>query len=298
MIKLESILKGFEENLAKQDKSKQTIKNYISGVEKFAKYMEEKIGKFSPSDIIELDIKEYRSYLLNVKKEKPSTINLNLSALTNFCDYLVSIEMLKTNPVRSIDKIRIQKERVAPEVFENKNILYRLRREIYSSNNLRDIAIYEILYNTGVRVSELCNIELDDVEISERKGTLTIREGKGSKYREIPLNSTVRKAISNYLTIRLNIPTKDKKLLQGERGPLKRQAINKILNKYAKRAGITERVHPHKLRHQLGHDLAENGESVTKIAEILGHSDINVTRRYTMPTREEKAEALERLNGF
>ena len=120
---------------------------------------------------------------------------------------------------------------------------------------------------------------------------------RSQKHRTIPLNSDARKAIADYLEVRANTKNDPErnKLFQGERGNLNRQAINKIIKKYSVRAGFTQSIHPHSLRHQLGRDLIRSGTDLTSVAEILGHSDINVTRRYTLPTEEEKANALENL---
>lgn len=288
---MKTILNEFKDEMIRQNLSEHTINNYISSVINYINYIEEGTGDFSCSEILHVDIKGYKSHLLNVKKEEPATINLRLSALNKFCNYLISIGILDNNPISKAGQVKIQKQKSCPKVLQ-KNQIQRFKREFYKEKDLRDIAIFELLYNTGVRVSELCDIEIDDYIISDRKGILNIREGKGKKYREIPLNNEAREAIINYLEVRP--ATNDKKLLLGQRGCLKRQAINKILKKYANKAGLEEeKIHPHVMRHQLGHDLIANGVDIVKVAEILGHTDINTTRIYSLPTEEEKAKTLE-----
>lgn len=282
----------FREELTRQEKSKNTISNYIRSISDFAKYIEDRTGsKFDPKEIIELDIREYKSYLLNIAKQNPTSINNKLSGLSKFCDYLSAIGVLPSNPMGQIKKIKIQAKDTSPKAL-SKNDFYKLRREFHKSGSLRDIAIIESLYNTGCRVSELCNIEIDDFEISERKGTLTIRSGKGSKYRTIPLNAAVRKAISDYLGVRPL--TDDKRLFLGQRGALGREAIFRILNKYSKRAGVGQ-VNPHMLRHTFCRELLTSGVDIVTVANLAGHANINTTAIYTQPTENEKISALDKL---
>ncbi len=282
----------FKEELTRQEKSDNTISNYIRAIADFAKYIEGRTGKqFDVKDIIELDVREYKSYLLKVAKQSPKTINNKLSGLTKFCDFLVAKGVLSNNPAKAVKKVKIQAKDTAPKSL-SKNDFYKLRREFHKSGNLRDISIIETLYNTGCRVSELCSIELDDIQISERKGTLTIRSGKGAKYRVVPLNATVRKAIKEYLEVRPL--TNDTRLFQGQRGSLRREAVFRILNKYATMASIVD-ANPHMIRHTFCKQLLTSGVDIVAVADLAGHSNINTTAIYTRPTEEEKVSALEKL---
>ncbi|RYD02482.1 hypothetical protein N752_24445 [Desulforamulus aquiferis] len=209
-------IEDFRKELIRQEKSENTISNYIRAISDFANFIESTTGdSFNPEQLIELDIREYKAYLLNIAKQNPNTINNKLSGLSKFCDYLVALDILSTNPARNIKKVKIQNKNTAPKSL-TKSDFYKLRREFHKSGNTRDIAILEVLYNTGCRVSELCNIELDDIAISERKGTLTIRSGKGAKYRTVPLNAAARNAIQTYLKVR-PLST-GSRLFQGQRG--------------------------------------------------------------------------------
>lgn len=191
----------------------------------------------------------------------------------------------------AVKPVKIQNPNTAPKTLA-KNDFYKLRREIHKAKNVRDIAIFEMLYNTGFRVSELCAVELDDIEIGERKGTLIVRSGKGSKYRTVPLNNSARKAITEYLNVRPL--TTDKGLFQGQRGSLRREAVFRILNKYAAWAGVGE-ISPHILRHTFCRELLISGVDIVTVANLAGHSSINTTAVYTQPTGEEKVSALDKL---
>src|SRR3712207_4903283 len=118
------------------------------------------------------------------------------------------------------------------------------------SGKKRDLAIIQTLRHTGIRVGELCALRLDDIDISERKGTLTVRRGKGAKFRTIPLNADVRHALGDYLAVRPRVS--DDHLFISQRGAgVREQAVENLVRKYARQAGL-EDVTPHTLRHSFG----------------------------------------------
>lgn len=221
-----------------------------------------------------------------------------MSVIRAYCDFLVAQGRLSKNPAADVQAIRVAKQETAPEVLSPQE-LQKLRREVYKSENKRDIAIFDTLLYTGVRVDELIHLTLDDIEISERKGTLIIRSGKGNKYREVPLSVQARKAISDYLEVRP--ATNSQRLFMGERGPLQTtDAVWRVIKKYARRVGLEQKVHPHLLRHQFATELVrrkKNGRPVdlSTAAGLLGHKNINTTLVYTKPTPEELAQAVEGL---
>ncbi len=287
-----SYTREFKAELIRQNLSENTVKNYVRAVQDFYLFLTEAVGEeIPPGKITEIDLREYKSYLLNQKKQSPSTINSKLAGLIKYGDFLMAQGVLNSNPAKAVDRVKVQNGQMAPRTLAQ-NDLYRLRRTFHKGENPRDILIFELSYNTGVRVSELCNIELDDIEMSERKGTVVIREGRGLKYRTIPLNSHARNAITAYIEVRPL--TVNKKLLQGQRGPLRREAVFKIVRKYADLAGIKD-VSPHTLRHQFCKDLLDSGVDIVTVANLAGHRDINTTAIYTQPSEEEKAQALEKL---
>jgi integrase/recombinase XerC len=149
-----------------------------------------------------------------------------------------------------------------------------------------------VLRHTGIRVGELCELRLGDIDISERKGTLTVQRGKGMKHRTIPLNIDVRHAIAVYLLVRPK--TGDDHLFLGQRGPLKEQAVEIIVEKYARLAGL-EDVSPHTLRHSFAKQLLNAGEDLTTVAALLGHENINTTAVYLTPSTRDLEQAVAKL---
>lgn len=288
-----AILDSFKEDLLRQEKSQNTVRAYIRDVEEFIQWFSETVGEFSPEQITVVDVQEYKSYLYNVKRNKPVSVNRKLSALESFCEFLVSAGYLKENPAAKVKKIKYQK--TAEVAALSNSELYRLKRMFYLEGNRRDIAIFELLVNTGLRESEVCNLKLDDVIMSERKGVVIVRSGKGEKYREVPLNANVRRAIQAYLEVRPNrgnylfVSNKSERLSESQ--------LYRIIRKYADMAGI--KAHPHMLRHTFATKLLREGKiDLPTLQNLLGHVNINTTAVYTRATMQDLEKAVEILESL
>lgn len=277
---ISSNVDGFVNELKLTGKSSNTISAYRSDVVQFKQWIIDTIGTDS-DNITQVDIRQYVQYLNINKKQSTSTINRKVKSIVQYCKFLynsnvissvVNANELKQKSVDSTGEVRI---------IDKKDI-YKLKRTIYSSDNKRDIAIYELLINTGIRCSELTNIETDDIYITDRNGSsnysyINIRAGKGNKNRKIPLNSDVVRAIKDYMKHRPNV--KDKKLLQGQRGAITRIAINKLLGGYCSDAHI-DTVTPHMFRHTCLNTMIKNGIDIKTVASIAGHSSTDITYKY------------------
>lgn len=153
---------------------------------------------------------------------------------------------------------------------------------MYMYGKIRDIAIIELFLNTGLRLSEVAGLKIDDVEFGERKGKLKVL-GKGRKYREIPLNSDMRKILSQYLEKRKHIDC-DFLFTTSTGKPLQPNSIYRLVKRYAERAGIE--LHPHMLRHTFAQTLIDKGTNVFYVKYLLGHEKLETTMRYKQPSRE------------
>lgn len=285
-------LELFKEHLKKNGKSENTIKTYSHNVELFLKWLEELAQEPFNNIITELDTRQYGEYLTR-QKAALSSINGKLTAISIYADFL------SEGGYMPYIKVKQKKGKTDPkvEVLE-KNELYKLLRYVISSESKLHIAIIQLLLNTGIRESELCSLELSDISISERKGSIIIRSGKGDKYREIPLNKDARNALKDYIDNE-RPKTDTDKIFIGQRGSLTSNAIYRIINKIGQRA-LNKNVYPHMLRHQCFTAMAKNPEVDLKtIAELAGHNNVELTAKYYIhSSKEEKKNAVENLTFF
>jgi site-specific recombinase XerD len=157
----------------------------------------------------------------------------------------------------------------------------------------RDIAILMLLRHTGLRVGELCALRLADIDISERKGTVTVRSGKGNKYRVVPLNADVRRALGQYVAVRPRVPD-DHFFLSQKGGGVQSQAVQRIVEKHARQAGL-EDVTPHTLRHSFAKNLLDEGVDLVTVSALLGHERLETTAIYTQPSPRDMERAVQKL---
>ncbi|MFL0194835.1 tyrosine-type recombinase/integrase [Clostridium sp. WILCCON 0269] len=277
-------IKGFEEYLQAKDKSGNTVSCYVRDTRAFISWYDSRT-KAGIGKVIELDLVEYKKYLQS-SGEAVITINRKLAGINSFLKYLKQEDII--NKVISIGIIK-DKDKKQFKGLEDRQ-LWKFRNEIHREGNLMHICIIEMLLQTGIRVSELVNIKLIDIKISERKGSLQVI-GKGNAKRTVPLNKDVRKAVDKYLKVRQD--DSSEYLFIGQRGAIKRNAVNLILEKYAERLHI--KVTPHMIRHTLGYNLVRKQVPITTIQQILGHESIITTNRYTQTPEDDMVRALEGL---
>ncbi len=284
----------FRRYMIKGGKSQNTVNTYTQNAQLFVEWLEQITNEKFNGKILEMDASEYSRYLSDIKKQSLNTIKAKLTAVQKFSEYLASIGIMPDIKVQ-------QKKGISePEVeILEKNDVYKYLRYVKNTGNKLNIAIIVLLLNTGIRESELCNIELSDVTISDRKGVIIIRSGKGNKYREIPLNVDARNALNDYILNARPSDAETEKVFIGQRGALTRNGIYKIVNKMGIKA-IGKNVYPHMLRHQCFTSMAKNPEIDLKtISSLAGHSSIELTMKYYInSSKQEKIDAVEKLQLF
>lgn len=284
----------YENHLKMAQKSPNTVSSFASDVHEFLEWFAITYGKEFDGQILEQDAREFRGFLLNVLKRKPATINRKMAALKSFNLFLVEQGTSQEIPISGL----LMADPADREIKTLERIdLNKLKRAIYATGSKRDIAIFELLYNCGLRVSELVSLTIPDIILTSRNGShnfshIIVRQGKGGKYRECPLNAQARSAIEAYLQIRS--ATTDR-VFVGQRGPLGREAVDKILKKYCIDAGI-DRISSHVIRHTFCTKLIQEGVPLPTVARLAGHSSTETTTRFYVHTpRADKIAAVEKL---
>lgn len=270
-----------------------TLASYRRGLEYFIAWNRQSYQTdFMPSTIIQRDVVDWRSHQQTVEAARPATINQRLVALASFFKWAVAQGLVAKNPMDGVKSLSLGG--LQPKALDKRTERLFLR-VVNQSGNLRDIAIVELLAGTGIRVTELLDLKMGDLEIGERSGKLVVRKGKQSSHREIPLTANVRRALNTYLNKR-QIPDKKDSVWAGQRGELQdRSAVNRILEKYAIRAHI-EPFGPHVCRHTFAtRYLERNPGDLRGLASILGHRSLNTVMIYTQPRMEDLAERMEKM---
>jgi len=284
----------YQDYLTRLGKSPNTVKAYGHDVAAFVRWLEQTIGEgFDPRAVDSRDIQEYKRYLMR-QRLTPATINRRLIALRGFFRWAKQEGLAEENPFDVIEKVLIkQQQGTAPRWLDRQEQLA-LLRAMRKSRSKRDLAIIQTLLGTGLRISELAALRVSDVEISDRKGWLHVREGKGSKARDIPLDNKTRQTLSNYLDGRQEDGSEQ--LFLGQRGPLTKAGINYLVTKYAYQARL-EDCTSHTLRHTFAKNLVDADTPLDQVATLLGHESLDTTKVYTRPSKRDLEQAVRRAAG-
>ena len=289
MSKEDSRLAEFECELERQGKSQNTIETYMRNIRLFIDWYEQTTGEPFQDKISIFDGREYKSYLVANLKQRPTTVNAKLEAVQQYINFL--------HAQGSHERITIARQKAVPNYTVSvldKSSLYKCRRWASNHASVRDAAIFEVLLNTGIRVSELTALTLEDIQLSDRKGKLIVRSGKCGKYREIPLNADGRRAVQAYLTVRPK--SAERRLFLGERGSIGRGGVLKIVKKIGQKAVGRPDLSPHDLRHTCFTRMTKNGTDLTTIADLAGHANVELTAKYYIATSDEdRVKAVEQL---
>lgn len=262
-------------------KSENTVKSYSSDLRNYLYYLSEKLNIDDPNDITIEAIKKFLAYLKKLGYSSTSSSRA-LSSIKSFHKFLFLERRTKTNPAINLASPKLDKK--LPTVLSIDEVL-KLLDSLDDSTpyNLRNHAMIELVYATGLRVSELVNLKLNNLRLTN-KVISTI--GKGNKERIIPINDYANKILRKYLIEarpKLVISSKDQGyvFLNNQGTAISRQSFFLLLKDLAKKAGITKEISPHTLRHSFATHLLEAGTDLRLIQEMLGHEDISTTQIYT-----------------
>lgn len=257
------------------DKADNTVKTYHRIMNTFVTWLNANGGDIS--NLTRYDVQSYVKALENDGKAA-STVDKVFACLSVYARYIGRDDVVSN--VKRI--LPASKRNVAPKSLEPLD-MKRILRDVERGGNLRDLAIVYTLLETGLRVSELCALDREDIAVSERGGSITVRDGKGGKMRVVPMSRDVRYHIAKYLDTRTD--TNEALFLSNYKQRISIRAVQHMLTGYG--------THPHALRHTFCRRLVSNGIDIASVADLAGHSDINVTRRYSKASADELANAID-----
>ncbi len=318
-MKLSKYLREFLEHLEiEKNRSQKTIENYSFYLQRFLGWL----GDKDPEDISAEEVRKYRLWLNRLidahgEPLKKNTQNYHLIALRSFLKYLAKRDV-KTLTPEKIELMKIPDRQVAfvegsdlNRLLETPLLNINPKSEIQNPKNFesmkyRDKAILELLFSTGLRVSELANLKKENVNIKKDEFSVM---GKGKKTRVVFLSEQAKYWLKKYVDSRMDLNpylfvSHDKRTSSGksvknknDEKPLTPRSIQRIVQKYARAAGITKPVTPHTLRHSYATDLLQNGADIRSVQTMLGHSSITTTQIYTHITDKELRNIYKKFHG-
>jgi integrase/recombinase XerC len=254
-----------------------TVKSYQRDMKHLTRYCTDKSLNHW-TDIKQSDI---RSHIAGRHRQGISSTSLQreLSAIRSFYNFLLKKRLADSNPAQHIKAPK--QARKLPKTLDVDQINGLLEAGTNSALEVRDQAMFELLYSSGLRLSELAALNLTDIDLPDN--SLIVRTGKGGKSRLLPIGSKAVTAINNWLQQRLKIAAvSESALFISTRGTrLGQRSIELRLEQWCKKKGIAEHIHPHMLRHSFASHLLESSQDLRAVQELLGHSNISTTQIYT-----------------
>ncbi len=278
------MLRDFENYLKNVRKySLNTINSYISDINIFLEYLH--IQKLNYKDVNHEVIRSYLKYL-DEKKYKNSSINRILSSLNDYYNYLTKCKVTKYNYFEDINRPR--KEKRLPNFInysEYMSLLATVEKEENEFLKARNLLLLEILFDTGLRVSEAVNIEINNINKKEQSIKVL---GKGNKERIVYYGDYAKNYLEDYLNLRrnINIVDKDYLFLNKNYTRLTRRGVEYLISDISKKALLRQKISPHTLRHSFATEMLNNGCDIRSVQELLGHKSLSTTGIYTHVTNE------------
>ena len=224
---------------------------------------------------------DIRAHIANRHRQGLSAKSLQreLSAIRSFYRYLLKTQLLDTNPALYVKAPKAGRK--LPKILDVDQVSGLLDAGTNSLLEIRDVAMFELFYSSGLRLAELAALDINDLDFADR--SLIVRSGKGKKTRLLPIGSKAIIALQNWLAVRNNIASPSETAVftakHGKR--LGRRSIEIRLEQWCLKKGVNERVHPHILRHCFASHLLEASQDLSAVQELLGHSSLSTTQIYT-----------------
>jgi integrase/recombinase XerC len=289
----ERALTAFLEQLQVEARaSEHTIKSYRRDIGHLLRYCESK----AIDHWIDLKQSDIRAHIAGRHRQGISSKSLQreLSAIRSFYNFLLKKRLAESNPAQHVKAPK--QSRKLPKTLDVDQISGLLEAGTSSVLEIRDLAMFELFYSSGLRLSELAALNLADIDLPDR--SLVVRSGKGGKSRLLPIGGKAVSALENWLAQRLKMAAAaEPALFVSSRGTrLGQRSIQLRLAQWCRKKGIAEHLHPHMLRHSFASHLLESSQDLRAVQELLGHSNISTTQIYTHLDFQHLAEVYDKAH--
>jgi len=303
----QDLIDRFKTHLIRQDLAPATVRAYLSDLDVFQRWLtwvfDDRVVPLSRVHTAELAA--FRKSLIHDKNQRPATVNRRVQTLRAFYSFLAEQGVIEEDPAHQLRFVRLGAA-MQPHALTRREVLSLLRAAQQSSEGMarRNTAILQLMLQTGLRVGEVAALKIEDVRLRQRSGRVIVREGKGRRARQVPLNAAARWALDHYLTTR---EEEDKStalpFFKSKRdAPLTVRGLQKMILTLVRRADLDgEGISAHTLRHTFATDyLKSHPGKLVELATLLGHESLDTTAIYTRPSQHDLSEDLEHsgLNLF
>jgi integrase/recombinase XerC len=273
--------------------SEKTVTAYLEDIDAFQKFLTDTGDKTDLLLVDRFDVNVYMSYLFDRHLARTS-ISRKVSALRSFYRFLVKNDLVDKNPFELV-QLKKQSDKLPHFFYEKEmNMLFEAVYQAEGAQKLRNIAILEVLYGTGMRVSECAALQWSDIDFSMQ--TILVL-GKGNKERYVPFGRYAKEALQNYRKnewepfLSKYKQTHNFVFINHYAKPITTTGIEYILNQVITASSLNGKIHPHMLRHSFATALLNNGADLRTVQELLGHSSLSTTQIYTHVTKEKLQES-------
>jgi len=273
--------------------SKHTIRAYSVDLKQFKQFIESKYKNLSIDNIEDIHVRSYL-HKMYLDKLDSNSISRHLSTLRTFFKYLLNEKKILKNPMENISNPK--KETKLPRYLkEDQMMIFLNMPDITTPLGARDKAILELLYATGLRVSELVSLDITSIDMDNKA---IVIEGKGRKDRMVLFGNYAKEALDDYVKLRVLLDSQDEiaLFLNFRGGRLTARSIRRVVNKYIDQAGLLLKISPHSLRHSFATHMLNNGAELRGIQELLGHASLATTQRYTHVSVNEMLDNYDKFH--
>lgn len=284
-------------HLQEEGKGKRTVEEYAAAVRALEKWILGREEDFVPDNVTARDLHNWRGYMQTVERLAPATINKRIAAIKVYWAYLVERGYSTLDPTRKVPIKRLSALTQAPKWLPRKD-QDKLLHEIAKAKNewvrARNIAITQCMLQSGLRISEVTALEVQDVDLQRK--TLRVISGKGGKNRLVFANIDLVRALQDWIDQRGEIESSSLFVSLRHKQRMSRQSIHQIIRKYLDRLGLDD-YSTHSLRHSFCRNLIEAGQPIQVVAQLAGHENLETTRRYVTPSERDLRAATESISS-
>lgn len=291
LLSADNLVEQYRLELERQRKPAHTVRAYLGDVRAFLEHFEREGGSHFPGGVRTADVRGFLS-ALKKNEAKPATIHRRRAGLASFFRWAAAAQHCRDSPMVGLELHRLapleQPLRRALDVRDKRRFL----RTVKEHGTLRDQAVCELLVATAIREDELVHVKLEDLELGERRGWVTVN-GKGSRQRTLPLHRDVRRILATWLAVR---PALGDYLFPGRYGDaLNTSSIRRLVDKYERLSGVAG-VSPHVLRHTTLTELVRRKkQDLALVAAVAGHAKLATTAIYVQPNQQDLEAAVDSL---